>query len=216
MQFKAVLFDLDGTLLNTLDDLADAMNAVLTARKFPGHEIDAYRNFIGNGFEPLVQRALPEKARDDRTIAQCVAALREEYQRRWTAKTAPYPGIVELLDACRAAGLRMVILSNKPDEATRAIVSRTLSGWPFEIVRGSVPGVPKKPDPFSAASIAAQMHLVPRDFVYLGDTDVDMQTATAADMFAIGVLWGFRGPGELLASGARMLINTPADLLPWL
>ncbi len=214
MQFNAILFDLDGTLLNTLDDLADAMNAVLRHHNFVEHDITAYPYFIGNGLAALVHRALPEGSRDDATVSICLEALNKEYRNRLTAKTRPYGGIPELLDKCTVSGLKMVILSNKPDPATQKIVAALLSSWHFEIVRGSRSDIPPKPDPAAALLMSRTLGMAPGDFIYLGDSDVDMQTATAAGMFAVGALWGFRDAPELIKGGARMLIKTPMDLIP--
>ena len=216
MQFKAILFDLDGTLLNTLDDLADAMNAVLRHHNFAAHDIAAYPYFIGNGLAALVKRALPADSRDDATVGICLEALNREYSNRLTAKTRPYGGIPELLDKCAASGLKMVILSNKPDPATQEIVAALLSSWHFEIVRGSRSDIPQKPDPTAALLISRTLGIAPRDFIYLGDSDVDMQTAASAGMFAVGALWGFRDAPELIKGGAKMLIKEPSDLIGWI
>lgn len=216
MRFKAVLSDLDGTLLNTLEDLADSMNAVLRNKGFAEHDMAAYKYFIGNGLELLVRRALPRDSCNDAMVGTCLESLKKEYSKRLTAKTRPYPGIPELLDKCTAYGLRIAILSNKPDTETRQIVEKILSAWHFEIVRGSKPDIPKKPDPAAALLIARKMGIAPRDFIYLGDTDVDMQTAASAGMFAVGVLWGFRDARELIRGGAKMLIKKPLDLPEWI
>jgi phosphoglycolate phosphatase len=215
MPFKAILFDLDGTLLNTLADLADAMNAVLRHHNFSEHDITAYPYFIGNGLTALVKRALPADSRDDATVSICLESLDKEYANRLTAKTRPYGGIPELLDKCAASGLKMVILSNKPEPATQKIVAALLSSWHFEIVRGSRSDIPKKPDPTAALLISRSLGMAPEDFIYLGDSDVDMQTAASAGMFAAGALWGFRDAPELIKGGARMIIKTPLDLVPW-
>jgi phosphoglycolate phosphatase len=213
MKFNAVLFDLDGTLLDTLEDLADSMNNVLNRFGFPGHAVEAYKYFVGDGMENLARRALPENHRDEATVARCVAAMREEYGTRWAEKTHPYQGIPELLDALTARGIKMAVLSNKPDDFTKVIVTRLLPHWRFELVVGARPSMPKKPDPAAAVELAERLGIPPRGFLYLGDTNTDMQTAGAAGMYPVGVLWGFRTADELTASGAKVLIEHPTDLL---
>ena len=216
MQFKAMLFDLDGTLLDTLADLADSVNMVLKGQGYPEHDTGAYRYFIGDGVEKLVERALPEKHRNIETLTSVVEAVRAAYAVNWNKKTKPYNGIAELLKRGRARGLRMTILSNKPEEATRKVVSHFFNGINFEVVRGARADVPKKADPAAALEIARQLHIPPADFLFLGDTGVDMQTAAAAGMYAVGALWGFREAEELLRDGARILVAQPGDLIAWL
>jgi len=215
MRFKAILFDLDGTLLNTLEDLADSMNIVLRNNEFAENDMAAYNYFIGNGLKALVHRALPADARNDAMVGIFLESLKKEYSKRLTAKTRPYPGIPELLDRCTAAGLKMVILSNKPDIETQKIVGKLLPVQYFQIVRGARSDIPQKPDPASALLISQTLGIAPQDFIYLGDTNVDMQTAASAGMFAVGALWGFRDAVELIEGGARMLIKQPLDLAPW-
>lgn len=215
MKFKAVLFDLDGTLLDTLDDLGDSTNHVLKQSGFAEHEMPAYRYFIGNGFEKLIQRALPEQNRDNETVERLVDELKRYYDRHWADKTKPYDGVPELLDRVASRGMKMAILSNKPDGPAKQVVDHFLNRWKFDLVLGSRPGVPNKPEPASAHEISSILDIPPGECLYLGDTGIDMQTATAAKMFGVGVLWGFRTADELIESGARMLIRQPSDLLAW-
>lgn len=213
MKFKAVLFDLDGTLLDTIEDLADAMNFVLSRMGFPTHKVEAYKYYVGDGVRDLALRALPEGHRDEETVKKCIPAMRQEYGSRWDRKTRPYPGIPELLDALTARGIKMAVLSNKPDQNTKVVVAKLLSKWRFDVVAGERAGIPRKPDPDAALSIAEQLGIPPQEFLYLGDTNTDMKTAVAAGMYPVGALWGFRTADELLASGAKMLIAKPTDLL---
>ncbi len=213
MAFRAVLFDLDGTLLDTIEDLANCMNSVLGRQGFPGHDIESYKRFVGDGVELLVQRALPEGRRDDATIVFSVAAMRDEYAKRWSERTQPYKGIPDLLDGLVARGIRMAVLSNKPDDFTKMMVSELLPRRQFEAVLGERPGKGRKPDPQGAFEIASLLGMPPREFLYLGDTNTDMRTATAAGMYPVGALWGFRSAEELIGSGARVLIEKPMDLL---
>lgn len=211
MKFRAIIFDLDGTLLDSLADLADSMNCVLEAAGLPTHNVEAYKRFVGDGMENLVRRALPHDRQDEADRA--LAAMRAEYGRRWRDKTRPYPGIPELLDALQERSLRLAILSNKPDDFTRLIVARLLPHWRIDAVMGLRPGWPRKPDPAGALAIARDLGLPPAAFLYVGDTDTDMRTAKAAGMFAVGVLWGFRTKEELCAHGAAALIEHPLELL---
>lgn len=213
-RFEAVLFDVDGTLLDTIQDLADSMNDTLAHFGFPTHAVDRYKYFVGDGMENLVRRSLPDSVRaDPSVVSECFLLMRRAYGRNWNRKTRPYPGIPELLDGLAGKGVRMAVLSNKPDDFTRKAVRELLSPWRFEIVQGERPPVPRKPDPSSALGISGRMGVKPGNFIYLGDTATDMETANAAGMFAVGALWGFRSAGELTASGARKLIGTPPELL---
>ena len=216
MRFAVAVFDLDGTLLDTLADLADSTNAALAAAGHPPHPIDAYRYFIGNGIENLVRCALPATARDDASVARAKAAMEAEYSRRWQAKTQPYAGVPELLDALSERQMPMAILSNKPQAFTRLAVDVLLPRWSFHPVCGAQPDVPRKPDPAAALYIAAALGHSPEECLYLGDTDTDMQTATRAGMYALGATWGFRSGDELRRSGARDLLDAPLDLLNFL
>jgi phosphoglycolate phosphatase len=216
MNHKAVIFDLDGTLLNTIGDLTDSMNLTLSRFGFKGHDQETYKYFVGDGIEALVQRALPPENRDEEMVARCVAIMREEYALRWDKKTRPYPGIPELLDALSQKGWPISILSNKPDDSTQMVVAKLLPRWSFQIILGSRPSVPKKPDPTAALEIAGLLNLSPAQFIYLGDTGTDMKTALRAGMFPVGALWGFRTAQELMAEGAQVLIEKPLDLLQYL
>lgn len=214
MPVKAIIFDLDGTLLNTLEDLADAVNRVLRERGFPTHSLDAYRYFVGNGSEMLVKRALPDSRRDDKVaVRSCLDAFLRDYGQNWMVKTKPYDGVPAMLDALTALGLNLAILSNKKDEITKKSVKELLSKWTFDAVVGQRDEVPAKPDPAAALEIARQLQMVPEELIYVGDSAVDMKTAVAAGMFPVGALWGFRTSEELLTGGAASLIGRPMDLL---
>lgn len=213
MNYRAVIFDLDGTLLDSLEDLADSMNQVLARQSFPVHAVEKYRYFVGDGIAELVRRVLPEAERDAALVAQNIQWMSAEYELRWNQKTRPYPGIAELLDALTGAGLNLAVLSNKPDAFTKIMVPALLPGWNFAPILGARPGVPVKPDPQAALEIAAQLALSPAEIMYLGDTATDMLTANAAGMLAVGVAWGFRTVEELQRSGAQQIIHQPAELL---
>jgi phosphoglycolate phosphatase len=211
-RFRALLFDLDGTLLDTVEDIADSMNAALCRMGFPGHPAKAYLHFVGEGIDQLARRALPGTHRDAATVARCVEEMRREYALERLVKTRPYPGVPGLLDRLAADGYRMAIVSNKPDGSTREIVALKLGKWHFDSVVGARPGVPLKPDPASALDVARGLGIPPENFVYVGDSGIDMATARAAGMYPAGALWGFRGADELVAHGAATLLGKPGDL----
>lgn len=214
--YKCVLFDLDGTLVDSLVDLADSMNRVLTRQGLPTHPVQAYRYFVGEGIITLVQRALPAEARQEDLVQECARKMRQEYALHWADTTRPYPGIAELLDALAGRGIEMAILSNKPDELTQQVVRTLLPGWHFAAVAGARETIPRKPDPAGALRIANLLRRESADFLYLGDTNTDMQTARAARMFALGALWGFRTADELKEHGAQALLSVPMELCPLL
>lgn len=211
--YQCVLFDLDGTLLDSLADLAHSMNAVLGRLGLPQHPVEAYRYFVGDGMETLARRVLPPERLDHALVRQTVIAMRQEYAGRWAEQTRPYPGIPELLDGLANRGIPMAILSNKPDDFTREVVATLLGAWQFRAVRGVRPDGVKKPDPAGALAIADELGLSPADFLYLGDTNTDMLTANRAGMHAVGALWGFRTREELKKNGAKAMIARPQELL---
>jgi phosphoglycolate phosphatase len=213
MPYQAVIFDLDGTLLDTLEDIGDAVNRVLSARGFPIHPIDAYRFFVGDGVAKLIAKALPEAKRDGETVRSCLEAYREDYDRHWNLKTRLYDGISEMLDALTTRGLKLAILSNKPHDSTQECVREFLSRWSFDVVIGQRDGVPLKPDPAGALAIVHTLGVPPAACLYMGDTPVDIKTAIAAGMNPVGVLWGFRPAQELRENGATILIEQPIDVL---
>jgi phosphoglycolate phosphatase len=211
--FRAVIFDLDGTLLDTLEDLADSVNTVLAGHNFPIHDVESYRYFVGDGLPTFIARVLPQERRDDDTIKECVREFREEYGRKWNVKTKPYDGVTEMLDGLTIRHLKMAVLSNKPDDFTKKCVAELLSRWTFEIVLGHHSGIPPKPDPTGAHQIAEYLSIPPSQILYVGDSAIDMKTAIAAGMYPLGVLWGFRSREELEANGARALVERPQEIL---
>jgi len=213
MAFRAAIFDLDGTLLDTLDDIANAANRVLGARGFPTHPNPTYRTLIGEGVVKLMFRALPATHRDDATVHACVGAYVKEYERTWNVQTRPYDGVPEMLDALALRGLKLAVLSNKPDHFTQRCVDGLLAKWAFVAVVGASERFPRKPNPASAIEIARRLGVPTAECLYVGDSGIDMQTARSARMCAVGALWGFRDRDELLKDGAQVLINKPGELL---
>ena len=212
-RYKAVIFDLDGTLLDTLDDLADSMNYVLESNGFPIHDIDKYKYFVGNGLRNLVTKALPPEHRNPETIDSAFDNMLKEYSKRWDKKTIPYPGVPELLDQLKLRGIKLAILSNKQHSITVKIAEKFLNKWKFEVVFGERPGVPRKPDPASALEVIKILNIPAHDIIYMGDSGTDMQTANNSGMYAVGVSWGFREAEELINAGAKRVIDTPGELL---
>lgn len=211
--FKAVAFDLDGTLLDTLDDIADTANHILRAHGFPTHSNDSYQTFVGHGFATTITRALPQAQRDSTTVSTLSNEFEQLYAKNANNKTRPYPGIADLLTELVTKNIRLAVLSNKAHAYTQQYVQDQLSTWSFDIVLGQREGVAKKPDPAGALEIADFLKLPPQDIIYVGDSGVDMQTAVSADMYPVGVSWGFRPQDELQNQGAKAIIHQPSELL---
>jgi phosphoglycolate phosphatase len=211
---RAVLFDLDGTLLDTIEDLAACMNAAVKAAGLPTTPVGEHKRMVGDGVANYVQRALPEDRRGDKKLIDRVTAeYRGLYHKHWADYTRPYDGVEELLDALTARGVVLAVLSNKPDPFTREMVRYFFPAVPFAAVEGAKDGSPLKPDPGAALVIAREVKIPPAEFAYVGDTNTDMQTARAAGMLAVGALWGFRSREELEAAGAEVLIARPMELV---
>lgn len=213
MSYKAIIFDLDGTLLDTLDDIGHAVNRVLKARGYPTHDLDAYRFFVGDGSEMLIRRALPENERSNDSVSRFLKAYNSDYARNWDKNTKSYHGIPELLDGLTLKGVRMAVLTNKPHEFAVLCVEKMLEKWVFEHIVGQGRAYRKKPAPDGALSIANLMEVEPKDMLFLGDSGVDMQTAVSAGMYPVGALWGFRPEKELVENGCRFQAHQPLDVL---
>jgi len=213
MLYHAVLFDLDGTLMDTLQDIADSVNSALATLGFPPHAIEDYKHFVGDGTTMLAFRVLPESYRTQEMSNRLLELIREEYAKRWRINTHLFDGIIELLDELARRDIRMAILTNKSQNVTDIMVPELLSAWQFDVIIGAQQSMPRKPDPSAALHIAAAMNILPREFVFLGDSDTDMKTAAAAGMYPAGALWGYRTKDELISAGAKTLIQKPPDLL---
>lgn len=211
--FQGIIFDLDGTLLDTLEDIADAANRSLEGHGFPAHRLEAYRGFVGDGAWELIVRALPNDRRNAATIASCVEAFRRHYRNGRHRYTKPYEGTEALLETLATMGVLMAVLSNKPHDLTVSCVKSVLHRYPLEPVLGQADGRPRKPDPGGARDIISRFGLEPERVLFLGDSGVDMRTAVNAAAYPVGALWGFRSAEELSRSGARTLIRHPTDLL---
>lgn len=207
----ACIFDLDGTLLDTLEDLADAANAALQGQGFPAHPVAAYRFFVGEGMETLLRRAAPAGT-DTAVIARLMRGMSEAYGNNWADKTKPYDGILPMLERLDATGMPLFVLSNKPHGFTEIVVQRFFSAISFAGVQGSPKGKTAKPDPTLALSLAGSFGLLPERVLFMGDSSIDMKTATAAGMLPVGALWGFRPESELLEHGAKIVLQRPLEL----
>lgn len=210
--YQACLFDLDGTLVNSLADLAQATNHALNVLGHPTHDTPRYRYFVGDGVAKLLERALPEAARTPETLARARELFDAFYAAHRFDHTAPYDGMLPLLDALAARGLSLGVVTNKPEPAAKEIVSK-LFGGRFTAVTGNRPGLPRKPDAHPALEAAATLGVQPAGCLFIGDSGVDMQTAAVAGMTGVGVLWGFRESAELLGCGAKKLVASPEELL---
>jgi phosphoglycolate phosphatase len=208
-----VIFDLDGTLLDTLRDIAAAANRVLLELGYPEHSMADYRFLVGDGVRVLFQRALPDGTGTDRIVDRCVELFERHYAATWDRTSTPYAGIQSLLELLERRGIPMAVLSNKPHEFTVQCVSRFFAPGQFDPVLGQRPHVARKPDPAGVDEICTHWGMSAGRVFYLGDTNTDMWTASAAGCVAVGVTWGFRAASELEASGARFLIDEPVELL---
>jgi len=215
MNPEALIFDLDGTLLDTLKDLAVSVNTVLKNNGFPTHPVDAFRYFVGRGVDYMLRQALPESERSKEKISKYVDEFSRHYARHWADFTQPYPGIPRMLQQL-AKDFPLAVLSNKPHAFTEKCVSQLLGDIPFAFVWGHREAYPRKPEPDSALALAELMQVQPSHILYIGDTSIDMQTANRAGMFAAGVAWGFRPVDELNANGARHIFHHPDEIEPFI
>lgn len=214
MQYKAVIFDLDGTLVDSLADLSDSVNLMLKSYGFPTHEMEKYRYFVGNGSKKLMERTLPrDKAASAEFIEEALVKYKAIYKERLLEKTRPYNGVRELLAELKSRGIPLAVCTNKHNDAALTIVKILFAPGTFEEVLGDRPGFPKKPNPATPLEIASHLGVKPDEVAYLGDTSVDMETAVHAGFLPVGVLWGFRPEEELVKSGAKVLLKAPLELL---
>lgn len=213
MQYKAAIFDLDGTLIDSLADLADSANAMLASYGFATHNVDAYRYFVGDGSRKLMERCLPaEKAADSDFVDEALARYTAIYAEHTQDKTCLYDGIAEMLAKLKKLNIPMGICTNKHQSAADEIVKAMFPDDYFKTVMGDKTGLPRKPDPKKVLMMAKDYGVVQQEVAYFGDTSVDMETAVNAGFLPIGVLWGFRPKEELLATGAKVLLAHPQEL----
>lgn len=209
---KAVIFDLDGTLLNTLDDLADSTNYALSRFGYPTRTIDEVRQFVGNGVAKLIERAIPE-GKNNPNFEKCLAIFKENYAQNMYNKTAPYNGIIEMLSNLKSKGIKIAVVSNKFDLAVKELCKKYFEGFiDFAAGENEAQGIKKKPAPDTVISVLNEFNFAPEDAVYVGDSDVDIMTAKNSKMPCISVTWGFRDEKFLLKNGATILINAPSEI----
>lgn len=208
---KAIIFDLDGTLLDTIDDIAGSANYALSRLGYPTHAVCEYMHFVGNGVDALIRRMLPEGARTAEIERAAMDIYLPRYEEHSFDATAPYDGITELLDELARSGKKLAVVSNKQDDAVQSIVS-SFFGNRFDYVTGAPPGGPFKPDPAAALRAMRQVGATPKESLFVGDTGVDMQTGKNAGCTAVGVAWGFRTRAELEENGADIIIDSPLEL----
>ena len=210
---KAVLFDLDGTLCNTLQDLADAANYALGTFGFPTHETEKYRYFVGRGMPNLIKSILPENSRDKDTLSRVLSCFLEYYAAHYADNTASYDGIDELLKELKDRGIKIAVVTNKAQQPAENVVNKLYPEGFFDAVVGQTPDMPVKPDPamalFAAEKIGAEIH----ECLFVGDSGSDCETGVRAGAVPVGVLWGFRERDELTSGGASYIIEKPSELL---
>jgi len=214
MDYHAVIFDLDGTLVNSLDDIARAANSVLSSHGFPTHDVQSYRYFVGSGVRVLLDRVLPAaQCRNEPLVRTLITEFIGRYRQAGNIESYLYDGVTELLDELVRLNVKLAVLSNKPQAATSECVAHFLPRYPFAAVLGQTETRPPKPDQTGVREVIDRLGVEPRRCLYLGDTAVDIQTARGANMTPIGATWGFRDRAELERAGAEIIIDHPLQLL---
>lgn len=213
---KLVIFDLDGTLLDTIADLGTATNHALEVNGYATHPIDSYRMMVGNGVRRLIERALPAEDRSEATVDRLLSAFREYYDAHLFDFSRPYTGIESLLDELQARGVAISVASNKYEAAVRRLIDHFFGDRPWVAVCGNVDGVPPKPDPSIVFRVLSEHPTPKADVLYVGDSGVDIETARRACVESVGVTWGFRSQRELVSAYADHIISDPADMLNFL
>jgi len=210
--YKAIIFDLDGTLLDTIEDLARCFNAVALSRGFPTFTVNEYKLLVGRGAENVIRNIIPNNSINENLVKVCLAEFRSTYSLGYQVHTKPYTHIEKLLEVLTERRIACSVLSNKPDKETVECVRYFFPGIPFRCIQGQKENTPLKPDPQSTNEILKDMQVSAEETVFLGDTGTDMQTAVNAAVFPVGALWGFRSEQELIQYGAKKLISDPLEL----
>lgn len=208
---KAVLFDLDGTLVNTLGDLSFGVNNELSKRNFPIHEPNAYKMFVGNGIPKMVERAAPVGT-DESVLKEMTDSFVEYYSVHYADFTTAYSGTKELLETLKEKGIKVAVVTNKAQGPAELVIDKFF-GNAFDLIFGQKPGIPAKPDPTAAIMAMKELSVNADECIFLGDSGVDVKTAVNSGAYPVGVLWGFRDETELLQNGAKKLINDPQELI---
>ncbi len=210
---KLIIFDLDGTLINTIADLAQSTNHALQALGYPTHEEAAYSFMVGNGINKLLERALPEAEKSEENVLRMRQAFIPYYNLHNADKSRPYAGIPELLKQLQAAGIQIAVASNKYQQATERLIPHYFPDIRFSAILGQRDGIPVKPDPAIVYDILSTTHIAKEDVLYVGDSGVDMQTALNAGVTACGVTWGFRPRSELEAFHPAYIVDKAEEIL---
>ena len=209
----AIIFDLDGTLLNTITDIANCANTVLESWALPVHPVNRYAELVGDGLANLARKVLPPEHIGDASVSRFIDEYRVHYQERWNETSTWYPGIPELLQELSNRGTSMAVLSNKRDDFTKVCVSSFFPNIDFRLVRGEQAGIPIKPNPQSTLEIVESLNVKPENCLFVGDSEIDIETGIRAGMTSVGVLWGFRPRFMLEEAGAHVLVSRPEELL---
>jgi len=209
---KAVLFDLDGTLVNSLCDLANSTNYALNEFGFPTHETEKYKYFVGDGMPKLIERVLPDNKRDDKTQKEVLELFLSHYAKHFVDETVVYDGIEALLGEISKSGIKTAVISNMAQPMAEAVVDK-LFGQRFNIVCGKQEGFPAKPDPTLTLKVIEELKVKPNECLFVGDSGMDMAVAVNADCIGVGVLWGFRTKEELEQNGAKYIVSNPSEIL---
>lgn len=213
MKYQAAIFDMDGTLIDSLEDISDSVNETMEYYGFPPHTLEEYRYFVGNGARKLIERSIPkDRVGDSDFVNEVLKYYDSCYKRRLTNKTHPYSGILDMLKELQNKKIPLGVCTNKQQFAADEIINAMFPAGMFSVVIGDQKGLPRKPDPAKVLKIAAQFDVEPKYVAYFGDTSVDMETAHNAGFLSIGVTWGFRPKSELIESGAEILIDHPCEL----
>jgi len=212
---KAVIFDLDGTLLNTIDDLANSVNFMLRQFGFPTFSVDEYKYKVGNGMRKLIERSLPKTHGSDEQIEKSLKVFMDYYNQHKSDNTAPYKDIINLLNDLKTKGIKLAVVTNKAHVSANPLIKNTFPDI-FDEITGQKENVPTKPNPQSVFNTLEKLNVTPDECLFVGDSGVDMQTAKNAEIKAIGVLWGFRKKEELLQDGADEIISSPLELLKFI
>jgi len=212
-KYKAVIFDMDGTLVDTLEDIAASMNKALKFMGFPELPVKEYLDKVGWGTERLAFLSLPEKERQKETAARLAAQMSLFYAEAPLVYTKPYPGIPELVSALKQRRIKLAILTNKTDPVAQKVASGLFPPGSFDLVQGGAPGRPLKPDPESVWELLVELDLAPSDSIFAGDSEVDIETAVSSGCFPLGVSWGYRSRETITNAGARLIIEKPDELL---
>ena len=217
MKIKLCMFDLDGTLLDTIDDIAVSMNFVLSANNFPTYDVLWYKANVGNGARNLLLEALADEhgCRED-TIDRLLSMYIENYTRNSTVFTRPYDGVPELLRRLAGSSIQIAVATNKPQASSEDVLKKFFPEINFAVISGIIPGRAIKPDPAAAFEILGALGTSPEETIYVGDTEVDMLFAKRASLFSIGVLWGFRSREVLEKAGAKVIIERPEQLMDYI